>query len=138
MHQCFPEIQWVPEGKVTFFTSDGLIQIGGSMVPRRVTSSDVCLLFNGTCNLAFIFNIWFCLFSFSFFWGIYLCNLTCSQFLWYIRFLNLYFVLLKGMTRNVYICSLFFISNLNIKTKIYLTEAREIKDGTEISTFSRE
>ncbi|POO01743.1 D-tagatose-1,6-bisphosphate aldolase subunit [Trema orientale] len=34
------EIHWVPDGKVTFFTSDGLIQIGGSMVPRRITSSD--------------------------------------------------------------------------------------------------
>ncbi|EXB89005.1 hypothetical protein L484_002719 [Morus notabilis] len=34
------EIQWVPDGKVTFFTSDGLIQIGGSMVPKRVSSSD--------------------------------------------------------------------------------------------------
>ncbi|KAL5540785.1 hypothetical protein UlMin_005802 [Ulmus minor] len=34
------EIQWVPDGKVTFFTTDGLIQIGGSLVPKRVTSSD--------------------------------------------------------------------------------------------------
>ncbi|KAF4349020.1 hypothetical protein F8388_002033 [Cannabis sativa] len=32
------EIQWFPGGKVTFFTTDGLIQIGGSMVPRRVRS----------------------------------------------------------------------------------------------------
>ncbi|XP_031378962.1 uncharacterized protein LOC116194314 isoform X2 [Punica granatum] len=34
------DIQWVPEERVTLFTSDGLIQIGGSMVPRRVASSD--------------------------------------------------------------------------------------------------
>ncbi|XP_044490452.1 uncharacterized protein LOC123214629 [Mangifera indica] len=31
-------IQWVQEERVTLFTADGLIQIGGSMVPRRVTS----------------------------------------------------------------------------------------------------
>ncbi|GMN39225.1 hypothetical protein TIFTF001_008448 [Ficus carica] len=36
----FPWSDGDAEGKVTFFTSDGLIQIGGSMVPRRVTSSD--------------------------------------------------------------------------------------------------
>ncbi|KAF7804418.1 KAT8 regulatory NSL complex subunit 1 like [Senna tora] len=36
------EIQWVPEERVTLFTADGLIQIGGSMVPRRVSSSDIC------------------------------------------------------------------------------------------------
>ncbi|XP_015898428.3 uncharacterized protein LOC107431912 [Ziziphus jujuba] len=34
------EIHWVPEGKVTLFTADGLIQIGGSVVPRRVSSSE--------------------------------------------------------------------------------------------------
>ncbi|XP_068491566.1 uncharacterized protein [Phaseolus vulgaris] len=34
------EIQWVPEERITLFTADGLIQIGGSMVPRRVRSSD--------------------------------------------------------------------------------------------------
>ncbi|KAL2323241.1 hypothetical protein Fmac_027620 [Flemingia macrophylla] len=34
------EIQWVPEERITLFTADGLVQIGGSMVPRRVTSSD--------------------------------------------------------------------------------------------------
>ncbi|XP_062167198.1 uncharacterized protein LOC133873506 isoform X1 [Alnus glutinosa] len=34
------EIQWVPEERVTLFTADGLIQIGGSMVPRRVSSSE--------------------------------------------------------------------------------------------------
>ncbi|KAE9590012.1 hypothetical protein Lal_00037606 [Lupinus albus] len=29
------EIQWVPEERITLFTADGLVQIGGSMVPRR-------------------------------------------------------------------------------------------------------
>ncbi|KAK7267737.1 hypothetical protein RIF29_20416 [Crotalaria pallida] len=33
------EIQWVPEERITLFTTDGLIQIGGSMVPRRVSSA---------------------------------------------------------------------------------------------------
>ncbi|KAI5665258.1 hypothetical protein M9H77_24581 [Catharanthus roseus] len=33
-------IQWVPEERVTLFTTDGLIQIGGNLVPRRVASSD--------------------------------------------------------------------------------------------------
>ncbi|XP_059646832.1 uncharacterized protein LOC132293387 isoform X3 [Cornus florida] len=33
-------IQWVPEERITLFTADGLIQIGGSMVPRRIPSSD--------------------------------------------------------------------------------------------------
>ncbi|KAE9465470.1 hypothetical protein C3L33_02624, partial [Rhododendron williamsianum] len=33
-------IQWVPEERVTLFTADGLVQIGGSMVPRRISSSD--------------------------------------------------------------------------------------------------
>ncbi|KAI3441444.1 uncharacterized protein J3R85_002358 [Psidium guajava] len=32
------DIQWVPEERVTLFTADGLIQIGGSMVPRRIDS----------------------------------------------------------------------------------------------------
>ncbi|CAK9160785.1 unnamed protein product [Ilex paraguariensis] len=31
-------IQWVPEERVTLFTTDGLIQIGGSLVPRRIPS----------------------------------------------------------------------------------------------------
>lgn len=35
-------IQWVPEEKITLFTADGLIQIGGSMVPKRIPSADVC------------------------------------------------------------------------------------------------
>lgn len=35
------DIQWVPEDRVTLFTSDGLIQIGGSLVPRRITASEV-------------------------------------------------------------------------------------------------
>ncbi|KAK4750071.1 hypothetical protein SAY87_027520 [Trapa incisa] len=34
------DIQWVSEERVTLFTSDGLIQIGGSMVPQRIGSSD--------------------------------------------------------------------------------------------------
>ncbi|XP_052175571.1 uncharacterized protein LOC127790256 isoform X2 [Diospyros lotus] len=33
-------IQWVPEERVTLFTTDGLIQIGGSMVPRHISSSE--------------------------------------------------------------------------------------------------
>ncbi|GAB2229634.1 hypothetical protein Drorol1_Dr00013881 [Drosera rotundifolia] len=33
-------IQWVREDKVTLFTYDGLIQIGGSLVPRRITSPE--------------------------------------------------------------------------------------------------
>ncbi|KAJ4704963.1 D-tagatose-1,6-bisphosphate aldolase subunit [Melia azedarach] len=32
-------IEWVQEERVTLFTADGLIQIGGSMVPRRITST---------------------------------------------------------------------------------------------------
>lgn len=39
---CLTEIEWVAEERVTLFTTDGLVQIGGSMVPRRVTSSNVC------------------------------------------------------------------------------------------------
>ncbi|KAA3466364.1 D-tagatose-1,6-bisphosphate aldolase subunit [Gossypium australe] len=34
------DLEWVQEERVTLFTSDGLIQIGGSMVPRRLSSSD--------------------------------------------------------------------------------------------------
>lgn len=37
----FVAIQWVSEEKVTLFTSDGLIQIGGNLVPRRISSADV-------------------------------------------------------------------------------------------------
>ncbi|KAL3531977.1 hypothetical protein ACH5RR_005498 [Cinchona calisaya] len=33
-------IQWVPEERVTLFTADGLIQIGGNLVPRRISSSE--------------------------------------------------------------------------------------------------
>ncbi|XP_051130954.1 uncharacterized protein LOC127251334 [Andrographis paniculata] len=33
-------IEWVPEDKVTFLTSDGLIQFGGKLVPRRVSPAD--------------------------------------------------------------------------------------------------
>ncbi|XP_075512993.1 uncharacterized protein LOC142548519 [Primulina tabacum] len=35
-----PTIQWIREERVTLFTADGLIQIGGKLVPRRVSSSD--------------------------------------------------------------------------------------------------
>ena len=34
------DIEWVQEDKITLFTSDGLVQIGGNMVPRRVTASE--------------------------------------------------------------------------------------------------
>ncbi|OAY42727.1 uncharacterized protein LOC110620318 [Manihot esculenta] len=33
-------IEWIQEEKVTLFTADGLVQIGGSVVPRLVSSSD--------------------------------------------------------------------------------------------------
>uniref|UniRef100_A0A2P2PTG8 Uncharacterized protein MANES_08G011200 n=1 Tax=Rhizophora mucronata TaxID=61149 RepID=A0A2P2PTG8_RHIMU len=33
-------IEWIQEERVTLFTDDGLIQIGGSVVPRLVSSSD--------------------------------------------------------------------------------------------------
>ncbi|XP_050230259.1 uncharacterized protein LOC126679303 isoform X2 [Mercurialis annua] len=33
-------IEWVQEEKVTLFTADGLVQIGGSVVPRVVSSSN--------------------------------------------------------------------------------------------------
>ncbi|KAL8516704.1 hypothetical protein ACS0TY_015095 [Phlomoides rotata] len=33
-------IQWVSEERITLFTSDGLVQIGGNLVPRRVSSAD--------------------------------------------------------------------------------------------------
>ncbi|CAA6675601.1 unnamed protein product [Spirodela intermedia] len=34
------DIQWVPEDRVTLFTAEGLVQIGGSLIPRRAASSD--------------------------------------------------------------------------------------------------
>ncbi|KAL2933251.1 Cobyric acid synthase [Bienertia sinuspersici] len=34
-------IQWVREEKITMFTADGLIQLGGSLVPRRTSSSEM-------------------------------------------------------------------------------------------------
>ncbi|RYR44524.1 hypothetical protein Ahy_A08g040847 [Arachis hypogaea] len=37
----FSEIQWVHEDRITLFTADGLVQIGGSITPRHVSSSDV-------------------------------------------------------------------------------------------------
>ncbi|XP_058083937.1 uncharacterized protein LOC131231671 isoform X1 [Magnolia sinica] len=33
-------IEWVQEERVTLFTADGIIQIGGSLVPRQIPSSD--------------------------------------------------------------------------------------------------
>ncbi|GLT25721.1 hypothetical protein SLA2020_008310 [Shorea laevis] len=33
-------IEWVQEERITLFTAEGLIQFGGSMVPRRLTSDD--------------------------------------------------------------------------------------------------
>ncbi|KAK1315467.1 hypothetical protein QJS10_CPA06g00157 [Acorus calamus] len=33
-------IQWVPEDRITLFTAEGLIHIGGSLVPRRIQSLD--------------------------------------------------------------------------------------------------
>ncbi|RAL51645.1 hypothetical protein DM860_010363 [Cuscuta australis] len=35
-----PLVQWVQEEKVTLFTTDGLIQIGGNLVPQRISSFD--------------------------------------------------------------------------------------------------
>ncbi|CAH9114339.1 unnamed protein product [Cuscuta epithymum] len=32
-----PSVQWVQEDKVTLFTTDGLIQIGGNFVPQRIS-----------------------------------------------------------------------------------------------------
>ncbi|KAK9755580.1 hypothetical protein RND81_01G036000 [Saponaria officinalis] len=33
-------IQWVREDKITLFTSDGLVQLGGSLSPKRITPSE--------------------------------------------------------------------------------------------------
>ncbi|XP_004249482.1 uncharacterized protein [Solanum lycopersicum] len=35
-----PSVQWVQEEKITLFTADGLVQLGGNMVKRRMSSSD--------------------------------------------------------------------------------------------------
>ncbi|KAF2289881.1 hypothetical protein GH714_039006 [Hevea brasiliensis] len=40
MVNVFAAIEWIQEDKVTLFTADGLVQIGGSLVPRQVSSSD--------------------------------------------------------------------------------------------------
>ena len=50
------DVEWVQEERVTLFTSDGLIQIGGSMVPRRLTFSDVSILLLLICK-SFIVQI---------------------------------------------------------------------------------
>lgn len=34
------DLQWVQEDTITLFTSDGLMRIGGSVVPRRISPSD--------------------------------------------------------------------------------------------------
>ena len=44
------EIEWVPEERITLFTADGLIQIGGSLVPQRVSSSEVCHFYSVSFN----------------------------------------------------------------------------------------
>lgn len=57
------DIEWVPEERITLFTSDGLVQIGGNMVPRRIKSSHVCnfivislaLINTSVCALAWNF-----------------------------------------------------------------------------------
>ncbi|CAI9097967.1 OLC1v1034494C2 [Oldenlandia corymbosa var. corymbosa] len=33
-------MQWVPEERVTLFTADGLVHLGGNLVPRRTSVSD--------------------------------------------------------------------------------------------------
>lgn len=43
-------IHWVPEDRITLFTADGLIQIGGSLVPRQFPAY-VCYL--SLCNLKY-------------------------------------------------------------------------------------
>ncbi|XP_055809149.1 uncharacterized protein LOC129877653 [Solanum dulcamara] len=35
-----PSVQWVQEEKITLFTADGLVQLGGNMVKRQMSSSD--------------------------------------------------------------------------------------------------
>uniref|UniRef100_A0A0D9VPN9 DUF7811 domain-containing protein n=1 Tax=Leersia perrieri TaxID=77586 RepID=A0A0D9VPN9_9ORYZ len=52
-------IQWVPEDRVTLFTSDGLVQIGGSLVPRRITPSEESSYMdpNQSLCLGALFNI---------------------------------------------------------------------------------
>ncbi|XP_059646831.1 uncharacterized protein LOC132293387 isoform X2 [Cornus florida] len=50
-------IQWVPEERITLFTADGLIQIGGSMVPRRIPSSDGLDASRRLCILGFCRSI---------------------------------------------------------------------------------
>ncbi|GFY83992.1 hypothetical protein Acr_03g0007660 [Actinidia rufa] len=50
-------IQWVPEERITLFTADGLIQIGGSMVPRRTPPSDGLDMGRRLCILGFCRSI---------------------------------------------------------------------------------
>ncbi|XVF55517.1 hypothetical protein PTKIN_Ptkin06aG0042400 [Pterospermum kingtungense] len=51
------DVEWVQEERVTLFTSDGLIQIGGSMVPRRLTLSDGLDLGRRLCIIGFCRSI---------------------------------------------------------------------------------
>ncbi|KAI8563284.1 hypothetical protein RHMOL_Rhmol03G0101200 [Rhododendron molle] len=50
-------IQWVPEERVTLFTADGLVQIGGSMVPQRISSSDGLDMGRRLCIIGFCRSI---------------------------------------------------------------------------------
>ncbi|GFS45771.1 hypothetical protein Acr_00g0098080 [Actinidia rufa] len=50
-------IQWVPEERITLFTADGLIQIGGSMVPRHIPPSDGLDMGRRLCILGFCRSI---------------------------------------------------------------------------------
>ncbi|KAL6574879.1 hypothetical protein OROMI_012164 [Orobanche minor] len=44
-------VQWVSEERVTLFTSDGLIQIGGNIVQRRLTPAVVCF--------PYVWGVWY-------------------------------------------------------------------------------
>lgn len=41
----FTGIEWEQQETITLFTADGLVQIGGLMVPKRVSPSQVCSSF---------------------------------------------------------------------------------------------
>lgn len=80
MHM-FAAIHWVPEDRITLFTSDGLIQIGGFLVPRQFPA-DVFSI--SSCNLKYcsyhlsnkVFLFYFCKFNLNlclFCWLFLLC-----------------------------------------------------------------
>ena len=50
----FTGIEWERQETITLFTSDGLVQIGGLMVPKRVSSAQVCLRPIFICPLVLI------------------------------------------------------------------------------------